>query len=187
MFYRITVWLKQHVAFITLLACMVVPAIGWMVNTIWPAQNYGYLNEQALLVVLALGVLVLYWTSPGAAVFLFFSGALLPVGSMLQYQQEHGGGWSVFVLAPLVGVLLVATLARCQRATIIYGFVALIANFVTGAIYNDVGQAVALCLLSTATTVAAARWVQETSAEGQLDDIQTALRIYNNAAQKRGP
>lgn len=138
--------IQRHTwAFIALAA---IPALGLLVNTTWPPDNYAYSTEQFFLCLLALGALWVSRATVTGAVFLYSCLALLPVGAMLEYYTWLDGGFSVLELTPLAGIVLVAWLARDERATLLYGGIAIITSSVlTGVIRGDVGQAGALSFL----------------------------------------
>lgn len=160
MFRRATSWLKERAALVALCGVALVPALGMAVNVAWPPEYYGYLAEQALLVALALGALALARTTVNGAVFLYCVLALWPVGAMLEYYQGIGGGWSALVLTPMLGILFVAILTRDERATLLYGGIAIVASSVfCGAVCQDAGQAGAMSFLSGGLTFVVLRWL----------------------------
>lgn len=166
---------------ITLILCTVFPAIGWIVNTVWPAPVYGYKMELALLVVLGVVALWVARANQARVIFAYFSLALVPVGMMLEH---YGKGGSALVLTPLLGVALVAILTHCERIVVSYGVVALCACCVTGITTGDLGLGGALAFLSGGLTAGALWWVRDCSVKVQLQDIQSQQKAVERGLSR---
>lgn len=157
MLHRVTDWLIKRSISVALWACTIVPALGWIYNTVDPPESYGYLSELALLVLFGLAALWLSRDAPEVAVTLYYSAALLPVAAMVQYQQAHEGGWTALIVFPFAGVFIVSLLTHHTWGTIAYTVAASLAGFVIGLLYNDVGGAVGLLFITGFTGAIMAR------------------------------
>jgi hypothetical protein len=146
---------------------------------IWPAPNYGYLNEQAALFLCAIAALLMLRLSVALAVVFYCVIALVPVLAMMNYHQAHGGEFSVLANVPLVGVFFVATLTQSVGATVIYGLVALAANCAIGLIYDDMGRAGALCIL-TAMVFVSWCWRRKSQTDKALEQLGIIQRGLAN-------
>ena len=152
---------------VTFWALALVPTLGLFVNTIFPPEKYGYIQEQALLIIWALVAVGLVRVTVNGATIFYCSFALVPVGMML----KHYGDFSPLVFVPLLGVALVTLLTRNERAIVMYGPVALISSVIFGVLVDDLGLGGALAFLSGALTACALWWTQAYNLKAQLMEI----------------
>jgi len=159
--------------------CVIVSILGIIVNILWPPEIYDYLSEMALVLAFALAALWLSRETVDGAIFLFCAGVLMPVLAMIERFHADTDQQVIWIAAPLVGVLTVAALTQNIKAIVAYTFIALIADCFIGAIYQDVGQAGALCILTFLTGATRAhRCHRKQAALIELGIIERGLAGY---------
>lgn len=175
-------WLHNNPALAALCGCTAFSAAGWVANIVWPASIYGYLHEQALLVVIGLGALWRFRESPTAAVTLYFAGALLPVGAMIEYCAPT---LTPLIAIPPVGVFVVAVLTRHIWGTLAYTGAAILTSLIIGAVYGDAGGGVALAFITAVLGGAKAyKCNKEQDALNRLGIIERGLSRYVGGENK---
>lgn len=154
-------------------------ALGICYNTVSPPETYGYISEQTLVFLFALAALWLSRETINGAVFLFFSGALLPVMAMVERFHADTGQQVIWIAAPFIGILAVAALTQDIKIIVAYTAIALVADFMIGVIYTDVGQAGALGILTLLTGATRAyRCYKKRVALTRLGIIERGLAGY---------
>lgn len=164
---------------LTLFLGALIPAAGLAVNQLFPPEHYGYLSEQALLLLFALAAWLLYRTSINAALFFWCASTQLPILAMIEYSYLHTGDWSVFILTPWVGLLIIGLVLKDKKTTSVFIGVALVANCTVGIICKDISQAGALCVLTLVTGLPLLAWcdteAQKQAAIKKVEIIQRGL------------
>jgi len=126
----------------------IIPGVGIGFNLLFPPEHYAYFGELTLLLLFALVALLRYRVSPGSALFLWCAGVQLPLLADVERAYSVNNTWSVFILGPFVGLLIVGLALKDRTATKSFVGVALVANCAVGIICKDIGQAGALCALT---------------------------------------
>jgi len=169
------------VARLTLFLGALIPACGLTVNLLFPPEHYGYLTEQALLFLFAIAALLLYRTSINAALFSWCASTQLPVLAMIKYSYSRTGDWSVFILVPWLGLLIVSFFIKSVFATVAFTCVALLANCAIGITCNSVAQAGALCAFTLISSVLLIKQCStETQKQNAINDVEFIKRGLGN-------
>ncbi len=129
----------------TLIGLTLAPLGGILLNTAIHA-NQGYYIEQWTLVIIGAISLAL---SAKRGVLFYGYASLLPVLLMMYRQVSIGGSHSSLQYIPALGIVTVALLTLSPDSIFHYTFWALTVNGVTILIYNDIGKAGELWLLTS--------------------------------------
>ena len=151
-----------------------VPTFGILFNLLCPPKYYAYFGEMTLLLLFALVALWLHRASLSAAVFFYCVSVQLSLLADVERAHRVNGTWSIFVLGPFVGLLIVAALLKDQKMTIAFAGVAVVINCIVGILCSDIGNAVALCTLSVMTSIPLIAWCR---AEAEKREALKTLEI----------
>ena len=158
-----------------------VPAVGLSINLLFPPEHYGYLTEQILLLLFALAALFLCRVSSNAAIFLWCASVQLPILAMIEYSYLHTGDWSVFILAPWLGLLITSFFTKSTVFTVVFAFIATSINCGIGILCNSIAQTGALCAFTLVSSALLFAWCRtEAQKQAAIKKVEIIERGLNS-------
>lgn len=148
-----------------------VPMLGIIVVLLAPPPKAGYLPEQAFLLLLALGALVVSRAKPSWAAWAYCALALGPVGAMVARYEVLCGGFNPWVLTPHLGIVVVTLTTRSEPGVFSYSLLAWAAAGVYGWLCNDPGQAGWGMMLTAVVSLCSAWWLDDEAVRGAVEKV----------------
>ena len=155
-----------------LILATVAPVVGILVVLLAPPPQYGYLVEQAFLLVFALAALVAARARPTGAILGYCTLALGPMGAMIARYEVLVGGFNPWIFTPHLGIMIVAWATRDERAAWFYGLVAWAVSGWYGLLCNDVGQSGWAMITSAIVAVLAVWWIDDRNIQRAIEKTE---------------